>query len=133
MNLMDYDDNMPGGMREYLSYHGYHFSKKMCEWAVGNMRDKNDKPLNMLSYEQVETLLKNYGVKIDNDNGYDKVFVLHMCFSDYIKGSVPDERYACMYVKEVLDDRDGYPEIAFMRFLADCSGKSISIRWEDMI
>lgn len=97
------------------------------------MMDKNDKPLNMLSYEQVETLLKNYGVKIDNDNGYDKVFVLHMCFSDYIKGSVPDERYACMYVKEVLDDRDGYPEIAFMRFLADCSGKGISIRWEDMI
>lgn len=130
---MDYDNNMPDGMREYLSYHGYHFSRKMCEWAVSNMRDKNDKPLNMLSYEQVETLLKNYGVKIDNDNGYDKVFVLHMCFSDYIKGSVPDERYACMYVKEVLDDRDGYPEIAFMRFLADCSGKGISIRWEDMI
>ena len=120
-------------MREYLSYHGYHFSRKMCEWAVSHMRDKNDKPLNMLSYEQVETLLKNYGVKIDNDNGYDKVFVLHMCFSDYINGSVPDERYACMYVKEVLDDRDGYPEIAFMRFLADCSGKGISIRWEDMI
>ena len=133
MNLMDYDNNIPDGMREYLSYHGYHFSKKMCEWAVSHMMDKNDKPLNMLSYEQVETLLKNYGVKIDNDNGYDKVFVLHMCFSDYIKGSVPDERYACMYVKEVLDDRDGYPEIAFMRFLADCSGKGISIRWEDMI
>ena len=130
---MDYDDNMPDGMREYLSYHGYHFSRKMCEWAVSHMRDKNDKTLNMLSYEQVETLLKNYGVKIDNDNGYDKVFVLHMCFSDYIKGSVPDERCACMYVKEVLDDRDGYPEIAFMRFLADCSGNGISIRWQDMI
>ena len=130
---MDYDNNMPDGMREYLSYHGYHFSRKMCEWAVKHMRDRNNSPLNMLSYEQVETLLNNYGVKIDNDNGYDKVFVLHMCFSDYIKGSVPDERYACMYVKEVLDDRDGYPEIAFMRFLADCSGKGISIRWEDMI
>ena len=97
------------------------------------MTDKNGKSVNVMTYEQVETLLKNYGIKIDNDNGYDKVFVLHMCFSDYLRGSVPDERYAAMYVKEVLDDKDGYPEIAFMRFLADCSGKGISIRWEDMI
>lgn len=130
---MDYENNIPDGMREYLSFHGYHFSKKMCEWAVTHMTDKNGKPVNMMTYEQVETLLKNYGVKLDNDNGYDKVFVLHMCFSDYLKGSVPDERYASMYVKEVLDDKDGYPEIAFMRFLADCSGKGISIRWQDMI
>lgn len=130
---MDYDNNMPEGLREYLSFNGYHFSKKMCEWAVTHMTDKNGKPVNMMTYEQVETLLKNYGIKIDNDNGYDKVFVLHMCFSDYLRGSVPDERYAAMYVKEVLDDKDGYPEIAFMRFLADCSGKGISIRWEDMI
>lgn len=133
MNLMDYDSNVPDGMREYLSFHGYHFSKKMCEWAVGNMRDKNGKALNMMTYEQTETLLKNYGIKLENDNGYDKVFVIHMCFSDYLRGSVPDERYAAIYVKEVLDDKDGYPEIAFMRFLADCSGKGVSIRWEDMI
>ena len=93
----------------------------------------NDKPIHMMTYEQVDTLLKNYNIKIENDNGYDKVFVMHMCFSDYLKGSIPDERYASIYVKEVLDDRDGYPEIAFMRFLADCSGKGISIRWSDMI
>jgi len=133
MNRLDDYDIRPEGMDNYLSYNGYHFSKKMCEWAISRMRDMNDKPIHMMTYEQVETLLKNYGVTIENDNGYDKVFVLHMCLSDYIGSSVPDEGRAAKYVKDVLDDRDGYPGIAFSRFLADCAGKGVSIRWEDLL
>lgn len=31
-------DLKPEGMIAYLRYNGYHFNKKMCEWAVKKMR-----------------------------------------------------------------------------------------------
>ena len=34
---LDMYDLKPEGMVSYLRYNGYHFSKKMCEWAVSLM------------------------------------------------------------------------------------------------
>ena len=34
---LDMYDLKPDGMVSYLRYNGYHFSKKMCEWAVSLM------------------------------------------------------------------------------------------------
>ena len=133
MNRLDFYDNIPEGMKEYLSNYGWHFSKKMCEWAVSKMRDKNEKKVQMRSKEDVESILKASNIEIENDNGYDKVFVYHMCMSDYYGGSVPDDLHAARYVKETLDDKDGYEGIAFTRFFADCSGKGVPIAWEDML
>lgn len=133
MNRLDYYDNIPDGMKTYLSNYGWHFSKKMCEWAVSKMRDKNEKKVQMRSKEDVESILKASNIEIENDYGYDKVFVYHMCMSDYYGGSVPDDLHVAKYVKETLDDKDGYEGIAFTRFFADCSGKGVPIVWEDML
>ena len=32
---------LPVGMQEYIDSYGWHFSKKMCEWAVGRMKVEN--------------------------------------------------------------------------------------------
>lgn len=133
MDRLDYYDILPEGMDAYLSHYGWHFSKKMCEWAVSKMRDRNGKPVIMRSKEQVERILSTYGIQLENDKGYDKVFVMHMGISDYFGGSIIDEAHLARYVKEVLDDRDGYEGIAFSRFFADCNGKGVPILWEDMI
>ena len=133
MTRLDYYELMPSGLEAYLSHYGWHFSKKMCEWAVSNMRDKKGNPIQMRSIEEVDSVLKTYGVELTNDKGYDKVFVFHMGLSDFVKGSIPDEAHNAMYVKEVLDDVDGYEGIALTRFLADCSGKGIPVIWEDVI
>lgn len=130
---MDYYDILPAGMEAYLSNYGWHFSKAMCKWAISNMRDRNDKPLSMLTYEQVTNILATYGVKLENDKGYDKVFVFHMGVSDYKGSSIQNDEHIAKYVKDVLDDRDGYESIAFSRFLADCNAKGVPIIWEDMI
>ena len=128
----DYDI-LPRGMREYLSFHGWHFSKAMCEWAISKMRDRNGKPLTPKTKDQVENTLRSFGIEIKNDKGYDKVFVMHMGISDYLGSSIADEGYLAKYVKDVLDDADGYDGIAFTRFLADCNAKGIPIMWEDVI
>lgn len=133
MTRMDYYDILPNGMDAYLSNYGWHFSKAMCEWAVSKMRDRNGERLKMKTKEDVEAILKSYNVEIENDHGYDKVFVMHMGMSDYLGSSIPDEMRLAKYVKDVLDDRDGYEGIALTRFLADCSAKGIPIIWEDVI
>lgn len=56
-----------------------------------------------------------------------------MGVSDYLGDSVPDDAHLARYVKNVLDDKDGYDGIALTRFLADCNGKGIPVMWEDMI
>ena len=120
-------------MGAYLSHYGWHFSKKMCSWAVSKMRNQDGKPVQEKSYDDVTSILTKHGVKIENDNGYDKVFVMHMGISDYLGSSITDEALLSRYVKDVLDDKDGYEGIAFTRFVADCTAKGVPILWEEMI
>jgi len=130
---LDLYDIRPEGMDAYLSYNGHHFSKRMCEWAVSKMRDRNGKRLEMRSLEQVDKILKTYNVELKNDIGYDKVYVMHMCIADYLGSSITDERFIAMFVKDYLDDPDGYSEIAFSRFMADCIATGTTINWADLI
>ena len=133
MDRLDYYDMIPEDMRAYLSLYGWHFSKKMCDWAISGMRDRNGKKVQLRSKEQVDSILSTYGIRLDNDKGYDKVFVFHMGMSDYYGSSITDESGVAKYVKDLLDDADGYDGIAFSRFFADCSAKGVPIIWEDMI
>ena len=133
MDRLDTYEPKPAGMENYLSNYGYHFSKAMCEWAVSQMKDRNGNRLQMYDKERVDNILKTNNVNLDNDKGYDKVFVLNMGRSDYLGSSITDEPHLAKYVKDVLDDKDGYEGIAFTRFYADCIGKGIPIVWEDMM
>ena len=120
-------------MDNYLSSYGYHFSKAMCEWAVSMMKDRNENRLQMYDKERVDSILRSNGITLDNDKGYDKVFVFNMGRSDYLNSSIMDEAHLAKYVKDVLDDKDGYEGMAFTRFYADCIGKGVPVVWEDMM
>ena len=74
MDRLDNYDILPSGMNDYLGLYGWHFSRKMCEWAVSKMRDRNNNKMTMRSKEQVENILKSHGVEIENDYGYDKAW-----------------------------------------------------------
>lgn len=129
-------DNFPSGMREYLETYGWHFSKKMCEWAVSKMRRKNAatgkaEPVEYVDKEMVDEILKKNNIRLDNDVAYDATYSFNMARADYLKSSVIDEAHLAMFVKDYLDDEDGYPEIAFTRFYADCIGKGEVILWEE--
>jgi hypothetical protein len=131
----------PSGFAEYMATYGGHFSKKMCEWAVSMMKveekrpngEKRKKKLEPWSKEEVDNLLVRYGITLENDKGYDKVYVANMCKADFLGKSVPGENDAAMYVKDSLDDPDGYDEMVFNRFMMDCMGRGIPIMWEDML
>ena len=133
---LDTYDRMPSGMKEYLSQNGWHFNKKMCEWAVGHMKvDKNGKKekLEAMKKDEVEELLKKFGIKLEKDKGYDCVYVANMAKADYFKSSIMDDAHLALFIKDYIDDPDGYEGMSFTRFFADCIGSGTPVMWDDML
>lgn len=133
MNRLDYYEILPKGLDAYLSHYGWHFSKSLCEMAVSKMKDRNGSKVPFLEREKAKSWLEQYGVKLENDKGYDISYVWAMGRADLLGSSVSDDAHLAKFVKDYLDDPDGYDGIAFSRFLADCSAKGEPIIWEDMI
>lgn len=134
---LDIRDKMPSGMEEYLAQNGWHFNKKLCDWAVSKMhkRGANGKPeeVTLTPKSELEQLFRNYGIKVVNCVGYDVMYVYHMAKSDFFESSIISEQYLLQFVKDYLDDIDGYDGKALTRFYADCIGSGTPIMWEDMI
>lgn len=72
--------------------------------------------------EDIDRILKTTGITLKNKFGYDYVFAANMCKADYLGSSVPDEQHLALFVKDYVDDPDGYEELPFTRFYADCIG-----------
>lgn len=135
---LDIYDDMPQGMRAYISNYGFHFNKKAFKCAVKSMKRKSPtsgktEPIEIWDKEQVEELLAKNGVKLENDIMYDAAFVANMAKADYYKSSITDEQHLALFVKDYLDDPDASNETAFRRWLATMVGNGMPIEWEDML
>lgn len=80
-----------------------------------------------LTKDMVDDILKRYDIKLKNKYGYDYVFAANMCKADYLGSSILDEQHLALFVKDYVDDQDGYPELPFTRFYADCIGAGVPI------
>lgn len=137
MARLDLRDNYPSGMEDYLAFNGWHFNKKMCDWAVSKMYKiniaKKKEYITPYTKESVENLLKVNNIKLENDVGYDAVYVANMAKADFYGSSISDDAHLAKFIKDYLDDPDGYDGIVFTRFYADCIGSGTPIMWEDML
>lgn len=136
MARLDSYGEYPEGMVKYLSFYGWHFSKKMAAWAVSNMyKSINGKKEYIQPYtkEKLDTLLSAMNVKIEGGNEYDALYVANMCKADYLGSSVRGEPDLVKFVDDTLNDPDGYEGMVFTRFYADCIGSGKPIIWEDML
>lgn len=125
-------------MEKYLSYYGFHFNKKLYEMAVGMMEKKSKttgekEGLSPVDIENLERGLKKYRVNIEHNNLYDAAYLASMVEADFWGSSIEDEEHMMRYIKDVLCDVDGYDELVFCRFIADCSAKGVSIFWDRML
>jgi hypothetical protein len=134
MNRLDYYDITPKGMDAYMSSHGRHFSKPMLEWAVGMMRDRNGKKVNLPEKKQLDNILSSNGVALKRTEGfYDPLYVWCMARADYFGSSITDDLHMARYVADYIDDVDGSPTRAFDEFMVNCTAKGIDVPWEDLI
>ena len=123
-----YDDR-PTDMKRYLKYFGQHFNKRLCQFAVSKMKHGKTP----ITKEQVDEVLKKYGIILKNNELYDYVYVYNMGNNDFMGSSIADEKHLAMYVKDVIDDEDGYDGIVFNRWYADTVVQGIPIEWNEML
>lgn len=127
-SLNQYDDR-PTNMKRYLKYFGQHFNKKLCQFAVSKMNHGKTP----ITKEQVDEILKRHNISLDNNELYDYIYVYNMGNNDFMGSSIADEKHLAMYVKDVIDDEDGYDGIVFNRWYADTVVQGIPVEWDEML
>lgn len=61
------------------------------------------------------------------------MYVANMCKADFLKSSVPNEQYQALYIKDTIDDPDGYDGKEMTRWYADTIGMGIPVMWSDLM
>lgn len=133
---LDIYDEMPIDMAKYIKHYGWHFTKKMCDYAVSLMRRKNDAGkvdvIEPITKQQLAEILTKYGIRLDNDVMCDGLYVANMCKADFLKKSITDEQHLAMYVKDVIDDIDAVDGVIMRKWYACMVASGIPIDWEEM-
>lgn len=129
---------MPIEMKAYLRNYGFSFSKKACEWAISLMRKENPstkklEPVEPWNKEQVEEMLKKYGVTLENNIGYNHVYVANMLKADMFKSSIADEQKLALGVKDIIDDADASPRLVFKKWITSMDDAGEPIDWSELI
>ena len=135
---LDIRDDMPRDMKRYISEYGFHFTKRAYLYAADKMRKFNAatgklEKVEPYTKEQVDEMLVKYGVKVENSEMYDYVYVAQMCRMDYLKSSVPDEQHLALFVKDTCGDPDASSETPFRRWMATMVGNGEPIDWSDLV
>lgn len=90
-------------------------------------------PVDEITKDELDRMLEYYNIKIDNNQGYDYVYVANICKADFFGSSIVDEAHLCLYVKDVIDDIDGYDGIVFNCWYANMCRNGIVINWYDVL
>lgn len=131
-------DFMPVEMKAYLRNYGFSFSKKACDYAVSLMKKENPstkqpEKIEPWDKEQVENILAKNGVVLENNVGYNHVYVANMLKADMYKSSIPDEQRLALGVKNIIDDVDASPRLVFKKWITSMDDSGEPIEWSELI
>lgn len=129
---LDSNDQMPKYMRRYLANYGWHFNKALCNYAVSLMK-KDGNALEPVSKEYVDKTLEQYNIHLQNNIGYDYIFVANMCKADYYGSSITDEKHFALYIQDTIDDEDAGDGTTLRRWYATMVSNGIMVDWEEFI
>mgnify|MGYP006988826227 CR=1 FL=1 len=119
--------------KKYIQLYGPHFNKLLCEFAVDLMETQSGK-ITPFTKAQIEEKLKTCGIKLEYNKLEDFVYVANMCKADFLGQSViNDDRHLCLYIKNVIDDPDGYDGQVFYRWLTDMEKMGIPVDWAEFL
>lgn len=131
---LDSRSAFPEDMENYLEFNGWHFNKKMCQWAVSKMYKMVDGKKEFIEPYTLDSLKALQDkIKVEFELDYDAVYIANMCKADFLGSSIQNETLLAKYVKDVVEDPDGYDGMPFTRFYADCIGSGTSIPWSDLL
>lgn len=110
------------------------FSRKLAEWAVGNMRVKDEQTKQMRSLQavgiaQMQDSLRMNGVELPESFLYTAWYLYNMTYADYQK-TITTDRQRATFVEETLCDPDCCPEAVLECFVAKMRLMRVPIYWE---
>ena len=114
-------------------YHGL-FSKRLAEWAVGNMKIKDPatrqlKPIKARTIDEVKELLGVYKVDFPDEFLYTAYYLFNMAIADYERTLKTDEQRV-RFVEETVCDPDCCPEAVLECYEAKMKLMHKPIFWE---
>ena len=115
-------------------YHGQ-FSRKLAEWAIGNMMKEEGEKLSSLNHvpmERFEGIMQTNGMEVVDKMRYTAWYLYNMALADYPK-TLTTEKSRCSYVVETLMDPDGCPESVLECFTAKMCAMGVPIHWEEYL
>uniref|UniRef100_A0AAU8MHX9 DUF7841 domain-containing protein n=1 Tax=Geladintestivirus 1 TaxID=3233133 RepID=A0AAU8MHX9_9CAUD len=135
---LDLYDDMPESMIKYYKHYGRHFNRKLLEFAISKMKKQSLSTgevtkIKPYTKEEVDALLTAHHIELNNNELLDYVYVANMCKADFLNKSVPTEEHLTLYIKDVIDDADGYDGMVFNRWYADMCRQGIPIDWDNML
>lgn len=125
-------------MKSYLHNFGWHFTKRSCEYAVKAMKKRNEvtgrlETIEPWSKDEVDSMMKLYGVTLDYNVGYDYVYIANKAKADYYKSSLHDEESVVKYIKDTIDDTDGADGEIMQAWYCAMAARGIPVDWEDIL
>lgn len=129
---------MPLAQQVYVIRTGYHFDRYLYEYAASLMRRTNrqtqkEEKVPAYTKEEVDAILKKYGVEVENKGNYDYVYIAQKCRADNFGGSITDEHRLALYVKEICDDIDAPDGLIYREWVMRMTTAGESIDWDQFI
>lgn len=116
-------------------YHGL-FSNKLAEWAIGNMKTKDNTGrmvrLTPTLLSEVMEKIKASGTQLDSKYKYTAWYLYNMARADYPKTLVNDNQ-RILFIIETLLDPDCCPEAVLECFTAKMCIMGMPINWEEYL
>lgn len=128
---------MSEGEAQYMDQNKGRFSRTLAEWAISNMRRKDEttgvmKPITRHSVEELEEVFRQMGLRIKEEDIYTAWYLYNMCYADYPK-SLPSKQAIVYHIQETLYDPDCCPEAVLACFRAKMDVMGVPIHWERML
>lgn len=132
-----YDEDLPAGMRRYLKHHGWHFTRKACDFATDLIRKKNAsgkiEKVEKLTKEQVDAMLAKFGIVIENTFDYDYVYLANKLKATLFKSSIADEQHLALAIKDVMEDSENGDGEIMRKWDAEMTSRGIPVEWDDIV
>ena len=135
---LDIYDDRPKEMTAYLRHNGWHFNKKLCDFAVSLMRRMNpatgkSEKIEPMTKDKVDELLAKNGVRVENNTLYDYVYVANQAKADCFKSSIADEPHLALYVTDIIDDHDAPEGMVMCMWYAKMTRAGEPVEWDEML
>ena len=78
-------------------------------------------------------LLKKHNIVLENNIGYNHVYVANMLRADMFKSSIPDEPKLALGIKDVIDDVDASQRLVFKKWLVAMDDSGEPIDWAELL